>query len=35
MAEENVHEFSPEEQTRSFLGTVPKEVLTIFFGWIK
>ena len=31
MAEENVHKFFSDEQTRSFLGTVPKEVLTIFF----
>ena len=33
MAEENIHELSPEEQTRSFMGKVPKEVLTIFFYW--
>ena len=33
MAEENVHELSTDEQTRRFLGKVPKEVLTIFFYW--
>ena len=33
MAEENVHELPVEEQTRRFLGKVPKEVLTIFFYW--
>ena len=33
MAEENVHELSTNDQTRRFLGKVPKEVLTIFFYW--
>ena len=33
MAEENVHELSTDEQTRRFLGKVPKEVLTIFLYW--
>ena len=33
MAEENIHELSIDEQTRRFLGKVPKEVLTIFFYW--
>ena len=33
MAEENLHELSTDEQTRQFVGKVPKEVLTIFFYW--
>ena len=33
MAEENIHELSTDEQTRRFVGKVPKKVLTIFFYW--